>query len=180
MSSPTWIFDGNKRRVYENPPDSSYIVVDGYRIYTPNNIVTAPQILYTDVKEDLWSRYCDYMYNTDWSTKVFFRSGGSYRFDDENGNPEFQSADFTLNANEGWRIVLANYPHETIFNGNLFSNLDKVMFDYSRLSCNGVVPRLNGYANLLTYNLNSSSGTCDLTEVISLLKKTKAIATASL
>ena len=58
----------------------------------------------------------------------------------------------------GWRYVLANYPHETIFYGNLFAEGTDSLFDFSRLTAVGVVPRLQGSANLLTFNTTGGGG----------------------
>ncbi len=151
MPSPTWHFDGALRRVYEVPPGASYTVDgDGYRIYDGG--INAP-LLTTDVKKDLWSRWVDWHALHDWALLAFMVSGGTVRPTGENS-----PADFTLRTSVGWRIVLANYPHETIFAGNLFPEGVNSLFDNTRLTNVGIVPRLSGSANLLTYSYATGGG----------------------
>jgi len=159
MASPTWHFDGDKRRIYEVPPLSSFVDGGGFRIYTPDDLQTAPAVLDADVQADLWSRYVDFAAAEQWTTKAFSRSGGALRGQDSQGNDVFQSVDFTLLAADGWLIVLADYSHETIFKGNLFSDQAGALFDTARLTADGVVPRLSGAADLLTYKLAGSGMT---------------------
>jgi len=151
MASPTWYFDGDKKRIYEVPPSSSFVIDGGgYRIY---NGGLSPSILNVDVKKDLWSRWVDWHQFHDWALPAFSASGGNLR-----PTGEFAPADFSLLTSVGWRIVLANYIHETIFYGNLFAEGSDSLFDFSRLSTTGVVPRLQGSANLLTYRYTDGSG----------------------
>jgi hypothetical protein len=151
MASPTWFFDGDNRRIYEVPPSSSFVLVGGYRVYDGG---TNAPVLTADVKSDLWSRWVDWMAaGNDWSLKAFTRSGGNLR-----PTGEYASADFQLRTDAGWRLVLANYPHETIITGNLFAVGSDSLFDNARLTADGIVPRLQGSANLLTYNTNSGGG----------------------
>lgn len=150
MTSPVWFFDGDLRRIYEVPPNSSFVIDGGgYRIYTPNNILTAPKVMTADVKKDLWSRWVDWYSSALWSLEAFSRSGGNLR-----PTGEYAPADFQLMTDAGWRIVLADYPHETIFYGNLFAVGTDSLYDFTRLTEVGVVPRLQGSANLLTYNIS--------------------------
>lgn len=161
MTSPTWFFDGDKRRIYEVPPDSNFTVDgDGYRIYEPSNVTIAPAVLTVDVKKDLWSRWVDYYSTALWSIEAFSRSGGTLR-----PTGEYAPADFQLMTSVGWKIVLANYPHETIFYGNLFPEGTDSLFDIARLTEVGIVPRLQGSANLLTYNYATSGNQYTLSEI---------------
>lgn len=161
MTSPTWFFDGDLRVAYEVPPNSTFTVDgNGYRIYTPVNPLTAPAVLTVDVKKDLWSRWVDWYSTALWSIEAFSRSGGTLR-----PTGEYAPADFQLMTSFGWRLVLANYPHETIFYGNLFPEGSDSLFDNSRLSVVGVVPRLQGSANLLTYNYATSGNQYTLSEI---------------
>ncbi len=148
-----WFFDGDLRRIYEVPPDSSFVVDgDGYRIYTPDDIPSAPTLLYTDIQTDLWSRWVDWNDTAKWSWLAFSRSGGASRGFDQLGQEIFQSVDFKLLASYGWRMVLADYPHETRFVGNLYSDSAADLFDYARMnSVPPPIPRLEGAADLLTY-----------------------------
>lgn len=151
MTAPTWFFDGDKRRIYEVPPSATYMVdVGGYRIYGQGS---GTSVMETDVKRDLWSRWVDWHATHDWALEAFSASGGNQR-----PTGEFAPADFSLQTAVGWRIVLANYPHETIFYGNLFAQGVDSLFDNSRLSVVGVVPRMQGSANLLTYNTGGGPG----------------------
>lgn len=148
MSS--FYFDGNKLRIYEVPTNSSYVVdANGYRIYSPNGV--GENIVYFDVQRDLWSRFQDYAQDNSWTQLAFNRTGGGFRGLDELGNPRYQTNDFQLRTSEGWRIVLANYPHEAVFRGNLFKDGSGELFDYARLTVHGVVPRLEGYDSLQSY-----------------------------
>lgn len=151
MASPTWYFDGTLKRIYEVPPSAGFTVDGGgYRIY---NGGISEQVLQVDVKKDLWSRWVDWHAQNDWALKAFKASGGNLRPTGENA-----PADFTLLTSIGWRIVLANYEHETIFAGNIFPEGANSLFDNSRLSVYGVVPRLQGSANLLTYTSEGGGG----------------------
>ena len=151
MTSPTWYFDGDKRRIYEVPPGASYVTDgNGYRIYDGG---TSPAVMTVDVQKDNWSRWVDWQALNDWALPAFSKSGGSQR-----PTGEFSPVDFSLLTASGWRYVLANYPHETIFYGNLFAEGTDSLFDFSRLTAVGVVPRLQGSANLLTFNTTGGGG----------------------
>lgn len=150
MTSPTWFFDGVRRRIYEVPPGASFTTdVDGYRIYDGGP--SSPAVMSVDVKKDNWSRWTDWHALHDWALLAFSVSGGSQR-----PTGEFAPADFSLRTSVGWRYVLADYPHETIFYGNLFPEGADSLFDFSRMTSVGVVPRLQGSANLLTYSYSSN------------------------
>lgn len=151
MTSPAWFFDGVRRRIYEVPPGASYVLDGaGYRIYDGGDNVP---LMTCDIKKDLWSRWVDWHALSDWALPAFSRSGGSQR-----PTGEFSPVDFSLLTGSGWRLVLADYPHETIFYGNLFPEGADSLFDFTRTTTPGVVPRLQGSANLLTYT--TGGGTC--------------------
>ena len=158
MASPTFFFDGVKKRIYEVPSGASYVLNDGYRVY--NGGTFSYPLMEVDVKKDLWSRWVDWHSLNDWALFAFSRSGGNLR-----PTGEYAPADFSLLTSLGWRIVLANYPHETIFYGNLFPEGSDSLFDISRLTADGVVPRLQGSANLLTYNTSGGAGGATAEEV---------------
>jgi hypothetical protein len=125
----------------------------GYRIYDGGT--SSELLLSTDVKKDLWSRWVDWHALNDWALPAFGRAGGNLR-----PTGEYASSDFSLLTSDGWRIIMANYPHETVFNGNLFAEGSDSLFDISRITSQSVVPRIQGSANLLTYNITSGgSGT---------------------
>ena len=159
MTTPTLYFDGVKRRIYEVPPGASYITdVNGYRIYDGGTL-NAP-LMTIDVKKDMWSRWIDWHALNDWALLAFSKSGGAQR-----PNGSYQTADFTLLTQSGWRFVMANYPHETVFYGNLQSEGSDTLFDISRLTAQGIMPRLVGSDALLTYNTGSSLNEQDKTDI---------------
>lgn len=150
--SPSWHFDGVLRRVYEVPPGASFTTdAGGYRRYGGGPL--APALMTADVKRDLWSRWVDWHAANDWALLAFGVSGGGQR-----PTGEFSSADFSLRTSDGWRLVLADYPHETVFYGNLFSEGADSLFDNARLTSAGIVPRMQGSANLLTYISGGGGG----------------------
>jgi len=151
-----FFFDGNTKRIYEVPDNSTFTVVSGYRIYTP--IGAGAELVLIDIQRDLWSRFQDYTAANPWVVIAFSRTGGAFRRLDENGGSLFQTNDFTLLTSIGWRIVLANYQHEVVLQGNLRSNDGSSLFDNSRLTANGVVPRLEGFDSLQTYTVSSGGG----------------------
>lgn len=141
MAAATLFFDGDRRRIYEVPPSSSYVVDDdGYRIYTPDDVVAAPKVLNIDVQRDLWSRAIDHWGSGhDWVAFPISRDG----------------SEFTLDVTAGWKIVLANYPHQSVWNGNLLSNNGYELFDTSRLTAQGVFATIERAASLITYKSGS-------------------------
>ncbi len=161
METITIYVDGDLKRIYEVPPEPTFTTTpEGYRIYTTLN-PSAYTELYCDVKRDLWSRLVDWLYDNQWADLIFTVSGGALRGFDEFGNPRYQSADFTLLSSLGWKMVMANYPHETRFRGNLYSDTGE-FFDNARLtSIPSPMPRLEGWSELLTYSLHEGGGgTC--------------------
>ena len=159
MTSPNWYFDGDLRRIYEVPPHPTYTTdPNGYRIYTSTD-PSADALVYVNIKKDLWSRWVDWAYTHQWGLLAFSRSGGAFRGYDEQGNELYQSVDFTLLNDNGWKIVLANYPHETRFKGNLYAQSDNSIFDNDRIDCvPPPIARLEGAADLLSYIVNTGSG----------------------
>lgn len=153
---PEFFFDGNTKRIYEVPDNSTFIVVSGYRIYTPIGVGAA--LVLIDIQRDLWSRFQDYTVVNPWVEIAFSRTGGAFRRLDASGGSLFQTNDFILLTSIGWRIVLANYQHEVVLQGNLRSDDGSSLFDNSRLTANGVVPRLEGFDSLQTYTVSSGGG----------------------
>jgi len=135
-------FDGDLRRIYEVPENSSYTTdADGYRIYTPNGVGVS-SIRFTSTY--LWSRYSDFYFNNNWSTKALSKSGGAYRDTDVEGNDIY--ATFDLRLQNLWLFVPANYPHTITCDGNLFNEPTlKMTQDNSRITSSGV-----------SFNINSS------------------------
>lgn len=166
-----FVFDGEKRRIYEAPQGSTFITLpSGVRRYYFTNPTDAPIKTKYDVKKDLWSRSQDYLLNSPWSTIPFEALGGAIRGEDDNGTV-YQSADFKLNAKEGWRIVLGDWKHEALFNGNLYSNSDDELFDLSSITTVGSYPRINGAADLLTYISKADSASLEQIEALLLKHK---------
>lgn len=159
----SFYFDGNKLRIYEVPTGASFTVdSNGYRIY---NGGTNAALIRFDVQKDLWSRFQDWVSVNSWAYLAFTRTGGGFRGFDELGNEKYQTNDFTLITSSGWRIVLANYPHETIFRGNLFSDSSASLFDNSRLTVHGIIPRLEGFDSLQTYLASASGGSATPSQI---------------
>lgn len=161
---PSFFIDGDKRRIYEVPGnelgvDFTYTTdAQGFRIYVP--IGQGPELIIHDVQSALWSRFQDYFAANHWATLAFTRSGGASRGFDAQGNEVFQTNDFTLRTDDGWRIVLANYDHESVFRGNLFSASESIsLLDYSRVDA--IPPprsRVSGFDSLITYAIASGEG----------------------
>ena len=158
MVVPNWYFDGVKKRIYEVPAGASFTLLGGFRVYDGGTALEP--ILSTMVQKDLWSRWIDFTQTAPWAFPAFSRSGGNLR-----PTGEYASVDFQLLTSLGWRIVLANYPHESIFFGNLFSEGTDSLFDNSRLTVQGIVPRLQGSANLLTFITESGGSTYTVSEI---------------
>lgn len=153
------VIDGVKKRIYVVPPLSSYIVDgNGYRVYTPDDIPSAPPILFLNVQRDIWSRMVDWWgASNDWIDFPIVRTGGAFRGYDELGNPIYATNDYVWDADAGWRIVLPDYEHITQFRGNFLSNdPDGVMFDNTRLTTIAI-PRLLGFDSLQTYQVGGVS-----------------------
>lgn len=168
-----WIPDGDKRVIYEAPPGASYSEdADGYRIYD-GGIYNDHAVLTYDVAADVWTPLVDWMAETH---GIYYppmmNAGGRTRPTGEKSSTDF----WTVN---GYRLQLANFPHQAIFNGNLFPETTQdVLFDTSRLTADGVSPFVNGSANLLTYASGTTEGgtPCDLSELLIEIRKTQRIA----
>lgn len=144
----TWHFDGALRRIYEVPDGATYTELDGYRIYDGGTDSPATSTSY--VQNDLYSRWVDWQALNDWAEFAFSKSGGNLR-----PTGEYASLDISLITSMGWRLVLANYPHEAIFYGNLFADSADPVFDNSRITSHGCVARIQGSANLLTFKYSA-------------------------
>lgn len=153
----SFYIDGNKLRIYE-VPDTSTFTVDGngYRIYTPTG--SPDPLVRFDVQRDLWSRFQDWVEVNSWALLAFSRSGGGFRGFDTLGNAIYQTNDYRLLTSVGWKIVLANYPHEVVFRGNLFTDDGASLFDNARITSPGVMARLEGFDSLQPYLVAGGSG----------------------
>lgn len=151
--------DGDLKRIYEVPPDSSFTLSGGFRIYVPNDLGTAPEIVLLNVQKDIWSRAVDWWASGhDWTAFPFLRSGGAFRGNDSLGNPKFATNDYTFAWLNGWAFVLADYTHECQFRGNLFSDgSNGELFDIARLTTQPI-PRIDGFDSLQTYLVSGSGG----------------------
>lgn len=155
MANPLGLhFDGDLRRIYEVPENSSYSVdSDGYRVYVPDNVGTAEQEVIFSTTQ-LWSRFVDFHNLNKWSTLAFIKQGGGFRFTDQNGVDVYQTFDIRLI--NGWEVVPADYPHKLLIFGNLFG--DQVTgrdFDDSRITSLGVSPRVFFSDSLQTAGIDS-------------------------
>jgi len=158
MANPLGLyFDGDLRRIYEVPENSSFTVDgEGYRVYVPDDVGSASTntVLTTTF---LWSRYVDWHSANLWSTRAYRKDGGNFRFNDDLGNPVFNGFDIRLI--NGWELVPANYPHVWLVFGNLFG--DEVTgrdFDTERLTAQGVSPRVRFADSLQTVSTGSATG----------------------
>lgn len=155
----SFLFEGNNKRIYEVPDGA--LGIDYSRVSDPNGfwiyepIGDGEPITRARVQSALWSRFQDYQTANPWTSLPLVRSGGGFRGLDELGNSIYDTVSYTLDTTGGWAIVPANYPHELILEGNLFSNGAESLIDRSRLTTSAVVVRLVGADSLLTYRANS-------------------------
>ena len=155
MANPLGLYhDGDLRRIYEVPENSSFVVDGGgYRIYTPDDIPSAD----TDViisTTSFWSRFVDFHSANLWSTIAYTKQGGGFRFQNEFGVDVFQT--FDLRLQNGWEIVPANYPHRFTVFGNLFGDITTGEdFDTDRITADNVSPRVFFSDSLQTAGIDS-------------------------
>lgn len=153
----TLAFDGDLRRIYEVPDNSSFTIDgSGYRVYVPDDVPSAASVIrYTTTF--LWSRFSDYHFLNNWTTLAFEKTGGAFRFQDELGNDVF--ATFDLRLINAWEFVPADYPHNTLILGNLFPNIDTQRdFDTDRIISQGVSERIQFADSLQIVRENVGSG----------------------
>lgn len=131
--------DGDLKRIYEVPDGSTYTLnSDGYRVYTQGNGGLISRMSHVFI----WSRFVDFRKLNTWALEAFDRSGGAFRYTDEN-SVEF-SAQTDLRLINGYQLVPANYPHQWIVEGNLYDELDLgKTFDLSTVSVLGVNASIN-------------------------------------
>jgi hypothetical protein len=156
------LFDGDVRRIYEVPNDSSYTVGSGgIRRYVPNNIgVASKEVRITTTA--VWSRFVDYHNINKWSTNAFIKTGGAFR-STINGSDVF--ATFDIRLTNDWLIVPADYPHKFIIDGNLFPNENTGEdFDTSVITSQGVSPRINFADSLQVSRTIIETGVSGLTD----------------
>ena len=157
----TLYHDGDLRRVYEVPEDSTFTVdSSGYRRYVPNDIDSAEKRVITPI-DTVWSRWVDYHFNHQWSTLAYTKAGGEFRFrDEQSGVDVFQTYDLRL-IND-WLLVPADYPHVWTIEGNLLANINTgADFDVSRIQSTEVSPRINLSESLQTIRIESDSAELD-------------------
>ncbi len=141
MQFGDFFFDGNKRKIYEAPSGFSYTVDgNGYRIYTPDDIPSAPlQLIYSTY--ELWSRSVDFLESAQWARLIFRLAGGAYRYTDQFDEKKYSLIDIRF-IND-WAYVPANYTHNSYIRGNCFPNeATNIDFDTSRITADGVSPRI--------------------------------------
>jgi len=148
-------FDEDKRRIYEVPDSSSFITDgSGYRIYTPIDIPSAETKVVINTTF-LWSRFVDFHNSEKWTTLAFSKTGGAFRYNDENGLPIY--AAFDLRLINLWQFVPANYDHNFLINGNALEELTlEEFFDTTRITAN-VSPRINSADSLQTVVIETNA-----------------------
>jgi len=147
-------FDGDRRRVYEVPDGGSFTTDgDGYRIYTPG---PSPEADTSFSTTELWSRWVDWHATNKWATLAMSKSGGAFRGLDQNGDEVY--ATFDLRWTNQWSFVPANYPHRTVIIGNIYPNEDGVDFDTSRVTSQGVSPRIQFADSLQVLRQDDAGG----------------------
>jgi hypothetical protein len=131
----TLYFDGDKRRIYEVPTDSTFIVdVDGFRVYSgPGEADSQMTATY------MWSEWVDWHFTNQWTTLAFEKSGGAFRFATDGGDVY---ATFDLRLANQWAFVPANYKHDWTILGNIFENDEGLDFDADRITAAGVSSRI--------------------------------------
>ena len=136
---PSLFHDGDRRVIYEVPdPPFSYVVDGaGYRIYTPDDIPSAPTTLGFTTGY-LFHRFTDYRQIDEWAWEAYQKSGGAFAGNDELGNPTYDL--FSLRVINNWRYVQANYPHRTLITGTLRGDLvTGEITDAARITADNVV-----------------------------------------
>lgn len=155
-------FDGDKRRVYEVPDNSSFSVDgDGYRVYTPNDLGAAETLIqFTAVQ--IWTAYVDFHDGDKWTTLAFDRAGGQYR--DTIGGVDVYAVTELRFINE-WAFVPANYKHKSVIEGNVLPDITfGDVFDAGRLT-EPVETKIN-FADRGAVNIVTAPGTSDSQDFI--------------
>lgn len=140
MVNPTIFIDGDKKRIYEVPDLSSFIVDgSGYRIYTPDSLIgRTNEFVQLNFQQDIWSRFQDWHKDNEWSSVAIGRSGGASR-GSVDASEVFASNDYSMLTAVGWALVPANYPHILEIFGNLLADQQDVsVFDADRITSLGV------------------------------------------
>ena len=141
MANPTIHIDGDKRRIYEVPDLSSFVVdVNGYRVYAPTVLTDREnEFVQLQFQDDIWSRFQDWHKANEWSTIALGRSGGASR-GLVDGVEGFATNDYEVLTLSGWAFVPADYPHTLEIFGNMLSDQQGVsVFDAVRLTSIGVL-----------------------------------------
>lgn len=158
--NPTIFIDGDKRRIYEVPDLSSFIVDgNGFRIYTPDSLVgRVDEFVALDFQSDVWSRFQDWHILNEWSTVGISRSGGASR-GIVNSVEVFATNDYRVLTSLGWKIVPANYPHTLELFGNVLSDETAVtIWDNARITSAGVGTNVRLADSLQVIKIVSGSG----------------------
>ena len=139
-----WVFDGPNKRIYEAPPGTDYELVGGLRRYYSTG--SAPAVTDWDLLADIWTPYVDWFHAGGHRYELAFaRSGGNLR-------PSGVNSPTDIQAINGWRLILADYPHDATINGNLFQEgPDKPLWDLSLHTVSNIGRTVNTSANLLAY-----------------------------
>lgn len=160
MANPTIYFDGDKKRIYEVPDLSSFIVDgNGYRIYTPDSLVgRVNEFVSLSFQIDIWSRFQDWHIDNEWSTIAIGRTGGASR-GVINSVEVFASNDYQILSSVGWQFVPADYAHVLEIFGNVLSDQGGVtIFDTTRITASGVSQNVRMADSLQVAIISTGSG----------------------
>lgn len=153
-----WVFDGPNKRIYEAPPGTDYELVGGLRRYYSTG--AAPAITDWDLLADIWTPYVDWFHAGGHRYELAFaRSGGNLR-------PSGVNSPTDIQVINGWRLILADYPHDATINGNLFQeSAAQPLWDLSLHTTSAIGRTVNSSANLLAYVSGSAGGGASPEEV---------------
>jgi hypothetical protein len=158
--NPTIFIDGDKKRIYEVPYLSSFIVDgSGFRIYTPDSLVgRVDEFVRLDFQPDIWSEFQRWHKDNEWSTIAIGRTGGA-KTGEFNAIEQFATNNYELLTSIGWKFVPADYPHVLEIFGNVQSDeQDVTIFDASRITSIGVSQNVRMADSLQTIVVTSGSG----------------------
>lgn len=160
MANPTIHIDGDKKRIYEVPNLSSFVVDgNGFRIYTPDSLIgRVNEFVNLSFQVDIWSRFQDWHQLNEWSTIGIGRTGGASR-GIINAVEVFASNDYQILTSADWAFVPADYPHVLEIFGNVLADqANTTIFDTTRITAIGVSQNIRMADSLQVAVIASGSG----------------------